>query len=250
MSLTVIILTKNEGKNIEACLASVNFADEKIVIDDYSEDRTVKIAKKFGAKVYQRALNRNFGAQRNYGLSLAKNRWVLFLDADERVSEELKNEMVNKINNSENPTVGYFIKRNDFLFGKRIRFSESSGLVYLRLARKSAGKWIREVHEKWLVSGRTETLKNPLFHYPHQTIKEFLDDINFYTSIDAVSKRKEGKKSDLKKIIFWPIGKFVYNWIFRLGFLDKMEGFLIALLMSFHSFLSWSKLWLLQRNKK
>lgn len=247
MSLSIIILAKNEEKNIEACLDSAGFADETLVIDDFSVDNTAQIAERLGAKVYKRHLEGNFALQRNYGLDKASSRWVLFLDADERISEKLKIEIKKEIEKSDNPLVGYYLKREDFIFGKRLRFGETASLAFLRLARKSAGKWKRNVHEVWEVSGRTITLKNPLLHYPHQTLREFINDINFHSDLDVAAKKREGKKANLKKIIFWPVGKFVNNWIFRLGFLDGMEGMVMALMMSLHSFLSWSKLWIYQR---
>jgi hypothetical protein len=117
------------------------------------------------------------------------------------------------------------------------------------LARKDAGKWKRKVHEYWEVRGPIGSLKNPLRHYPHPTLREFIADINWQSSLHAEANLKEGKKANVVKIVLYPLAHFVRNWKFRLGFLDGMEGFVVALVMSFHSFLAWSKLWIRQREK-
>lgn len=249
MNLSAVVLTKNEEKNIRDCLESLKFCDEVVIIDDKSTDKTLEIATEFGAKVYSRPLNGDFAAQRNFGLQEALGKWVLFVDADERINEKLKKEILDETSRGANPKVGYYMRRDDYLWDKRLRFGETASVTFLRLARKSAGKWERCVHEVWEVNGRTGMLKNPLLHYPHQTLKEFISDINFHTGLDVIAKRKEGKKSNLVKIVLWPKGKFINNWIFRLGFLDGDKGFVLALMMGFHSFLSWSKLWIYQKQR-
>ncbi len=247
MNISAIILTKNEGKNLGECIRALTFCEEIIVIDDYSSDETVEIARGLGAKVFQRSLDGNFAAQRNFGLEKATNKWVLFIDADERVSHELKEEMEKEVPAPNNSHLGYFLKRDDYFFGKKLKFGETASVSLLRLARKSAGKWMRSVHEVWEVQGRTKTLKNPLEHYPHQSLREFINDINFHSGLHAEANHQEGKHSSLVKILFWPKLHFFKNYFLRLGFLDGTEGFVLALMMSLHSFLAWSKLWLDER---
>lgn len=249
MNISAVILSKNEEKNIAECILGLRFCDEVVVIDDNSSDKTVEIARSLGAKVFIRNLDRDFAGQRNYALQKASGRWVFFVDADERVSQELREEIKKEIGLPDNPHVGYFLGRADHIWGKRLKYGETGSILLLRLGRKSAGKWVRNVHEVWKVVGRTKSLKNPLKHYPHQTLKEFISDINFHSDLHAVANYKEGKRSNLVKIIVIPPGKFISNWIFRLGFLDGREGFVLALMMSFHSFLSWSKLWIRQPKK-
>jgi glycosyltransferase involved in cell wall biosynthesis len=246
LELSAIVLTRNEEKNIKGCLKSLDFCDQIIIVDDYSEDQTLQIAKKFKPKVYQRRLQNNFAAQRNFGLSKAKSEWVLFLDADERVSPELASEIKQVINNPR--TKGFLIKRTDFLWGKELRFGETNQ-VFLRLARRKGGKWQRKVHETWQIKGEAGRLKNSILHYPHQSIKDFIDSIDVFSSLHALANQKEAKQSSLFKIIFWPLAKFVINYIFKLGFLDGVRGFLLAVIMSSHSYLAWSKLWLSQNRK-
>ncbi|MGB6881814.1 MAG: glycosyltransferase family 2 protein [Microgenomates group bacterium] len=247
MNISAVILTKNEEKNIKKCIESVSFCDEVIVIDDNSEDETIEIVKALGAKVYKRSLKGDFAGQRNFGLEKAKGKWVLFVDADERVSDNLRNEIIQIIDNPLINYLGFYLRRTDFMWGKELRYGETANVKLLRLARRKAGKWKRRVHEAWEVIGRTYELKSPLLHYPHPTLKEFFASVNAMSNLHAKANKEANKKSSLAKIIIWPTGHFVYNWILRLGFLDGIRGSVVALIMSFHSYLAWSKLWILQR---
>lgn len=245
--ISAVVLTKNEEKNIAKCLETLKFCDEIIIIDDYSSDKTVEIARRLGAKIYKRELGNDFAGQRNFGLKKAKGKWVFFLDADERVTPDLRSEIIQLINNPIIQYSGFFLRRRDYMWGRELKHGEIGGVRLLRLAKRTAGQWSRRVHEKWRVSGRTYQLKNPLFHYPHPTLAEFLKDINDFSTLHADANREEEKRPSLAKIVIWPTGKFIYNWIVRLGFLDGLAGFIVAAVMSFNSFLAWSKLWLTQR---
>lgn len=248
--ISAVVLTKNEEKNIVDCLETLVWCDEALVIDDGSEDRTVEISKKMGASVFVRSLNKDFSQQRNFGLSRTKGEWVLFVDADERISPELAREIKYQIaNRKNNDRNGFYIKRRDFMWGRELKYGETGNIKLLRLARKDAGRWEGAVHEEWKIKGKTGELKNPLFHYPHQTISEFLKEINFYTDLRA----KELYMSDIPiywtSIILYPKLKFIYNYFIKAGFLDGLPGFIFALLMSFHSFLVRGKLWLLWKKR-
>jgi glycosyltransferase involved in cell wall biosynthesis len=242
--ITAIILTKNEEKNIEACLDSISWCDEKIVIDDHSIDKTVDLAKKKGAKVFVRTMYDNFSDQRNYGLEKAKGDWIFFIDADERVSNALWYEIMAHTNESIEEFSGFYLKRQDTMWGKVLKHGETGNITLLRLAKKGAGKWEGQVHERWNVKGRTDVLKNSLDHFPHQTIAEFLSEINFYTDLRAEELFKKKVGSNWLSIIAYPKGKFILNYFLRAGFLDGLEGLVFALMMSLHSFLVRGKLWL------
>lgn len=246
MQLSAVVLTKNEEKNIEQCLSSLAFCNEIIVIDDYSNDATVTIAKKSGAVVYKHKLESNFASQRNFGLSKANGKWVLFVDSDERVTRELATEIVQMVNDPILAYDGFYIKRLDTMWGKELRHGEAGNMTLLRLGKKEVGSWKRSVHEVWEIKGQTYTLKHPLLHIPHQTLREFIIDVERMSSLHAMANKEEGKKSNLFKILLWPPFKFVYNYILKGGFLDGIQGFMVSSIMSFHSFLAWSKLWLLQ----
>lgn len=239
MLLSSIVLTKNEENNIERCIKSLSFCDEIIIIDDFSTDKTIEVAKKLNAVVYQRALNNDFSSQRNFGLEKAKNEWVLFIDADEVVPENLKQEIISSINTKF--FNGFFLKRKDFAFGKELKYGETANVKFLRLARSKKGLWERPVHETWKVKGPIDTLKNPLNHYSHQNITESLKKINYYSDIEAYFRQNE--KSGFLQILLYPTAKFIKNFIILKGFLDSLPGFFIASLMSTHSFLVRVKIW-------
>lgn len=245
--ISAVVLTKNEEKNIKDCLGSLKWCDEIVIIDDYSEDKTAEIAKSFGAKVYPKKLENDFAGQRNFGLEKAKGDWVFFVDADERVSDSLREEVIKLLNYKVTKYSGFYLKRRDFMWGRELKYGETGNIKLLRLAKRDAGKWRRAVHETWEVEGPTETLRNPLSHYPHQTLREFLAGVDWMSTLHAQENKKEGKGANLLKIIIFPKLKFFDNWILKLGFLDGTAGFVVALIMSLHSYLAWSKLWLLQR---
>lgn len=255
--ISAAIITKNEEKNIRDCIESVSFCDEVIVIDDYSNDATKKIIQDIRVesqkrnqkiKYYQRQLNDNFAEQRNFALEKCTNKWVLFVDADEEVSNELSSELTQYIDNPLHGVNGFFVKRKNIMWGKEIKHGEMGNDILLRFARKDKGTWKREVHEYWDIKGSKGNLKNPIVHRPHEDLSDFLTTIKHFSRIHALSNKKEGKKSTVTKILFWPIGKFLFNYFYRRGMLDGARGLIIALVMSFNSFLAWSSLWLYQRN--
>lgn len=247
--ISAVILTKNEEKNIVDCLESLSWCDEVIVIDDNSEDRTLEVSKKMGAKVFTRNLGSDFSAQRNFGLSKARGDWVLFIDADERVPEALASEITNlklQISNKHN---GFYIRRRDFMWGKELKHGETGNIELIRLAKKEIGRWDGKVHEEWRIEERIGKLKNEIIHYPHQSISEFLKEINFYTDLRAKELFGRGVRSNFISILVYPTAKFLNNYFFKLGILDGMQGLIFAIMMSFHSFLVRGKLWLLINKK-
>lgn len=250
--LSAVVLTKNEKENIKDCLVSLSFCGEIIVIDDESSDKTAEIAEKYGAKVFSRALNGNFSSQRNFGLEKTSGDWVLFVDADERVTPALQKEILKLISSQillEQNLCGFYIRRVDFLWGRELKHGETGNTKILRLAKRNSGQWQGKVHETWKIKGRTSELTNPLLHYPHKTIKEFLEDINFYTDLRARELYMTDIQVYLPSIIFYPLGKFLVNYFLKRGFQDGMPGLILAMMMSFHSFLVRGKLWLLwQKN--
>lgn len=246
--ITAVVLTKDEEGNIKECLSCLSFCDALLVIDDYSKDRTRILAQKMGAKVIKHPLSNDFAAARNFALEKVPEGWVFFVDADERVSRDLANEIIQITSNIMHNFSGMWMRRIDEMWNKKILHGECGTIKLLRLAKKDAGVWAREVHETWKIKGEIYILKNSLMHYPHKTLSEFIADTDRMSTIHAASNQKEGKHSNIVKIIFWPPFKFIYNYIFKLGFLDGTQGLVIALVMSFHSYLAWSKLWLAQKN--
>ncbi len=245
--ITAVILTKNEEKNIKACIESVNFCEFILVIDDNSTDKTINIAKKLKAQVIQHDLGNDFAAQRNFALLHVKTEWTLFIDADELVSEQLKKEILGSIGDSSNN--GFYIKRQDELFGRRLKYGELLGKKFLRLGRTQSGKWRGAVHEVWDVHGGTKMLSSPIIHKPHQTISEFLAEVNFYSTLRARELHVDKKKASFWSLIIYTKGKFFYLYIIKLGFLDGIPGLIMSCIMSLYTFLTRGKLFLLQFKK-
>ncbi len=231
--LTVVIITKNEASHLTTCLQSVKFADEIIVIDDNSSDETRQIANQHGARVIQNSLAGNFSMQRNIGLQKAIGKWVLYIDADEQVSPELADEIKKKILGSK--CEGYALKRQDRFLSRILRHGETANVRLVRLGKRDAGKWTRNVHEVWNINGNVEELKTPLLHSPHESIHEFLHDINQYTGIEKNLRRAKDRGASFSELVLFPVGKFVKNFIYHRGFLDGFEGFVMAYMMSMHS---------------
>ena len=258
--ISIVILTKNEEKNIKKCLDAVVWCNEIIVIDDYSTDKTIELVHKVLKvhkvyKVLQRKLDGDFAAQRNFGLEKASGEWVLFVDADEVISEKLASEIKSQISSATrqltgrikaNNISGFYLKRKDYFLGKWLKHGETANVKLLRLGRKNTGRWQGRVHETWEIKGKVGELKNPILHYPHQTVAMFLKDINWYTDVVAQYWLEQGRKIATWEIVCYPLGKFLQNYIIRLGILDGTAGLIMAFMMSFHSFLVRGKVFLLQ----
>lgn len=248
MSLTTIVLTKNAAATIEQCLQSLSWSDEILVVDDGSTDATTALAKKMDARVISRSLKGDFASQRNFALEHAKGDWILYVDSDEVVSRGLASEIAVKIKHQEVRYNGYYIKRQDIVWGKKVRFGENGAMWLLRLAKKDMGVWKGKVHEVWKVEGNIGKLENVLYHYPHPTLTEFLQEINNYTTIRAQELYGKGVRVHWWDIILYPKAKFLQNYLLKKGFRDGTIGLVLALCMSLHSFLVRSKVWQLQKN--
>lgn len=248
-NISAVILTKNEEKNISDCIDTLSFCAEIIVIDDNSNDKTTLLAKKKGARVFIHDLEGDFSKQRNYGLSKAQEEWVLFIDADERVSKELADEIYQQTSQFLTQSTAFRFKREDVMWGKRLRHGEVGKMFLVRLIKKGKGEWIGKVHETLQTLGDVQTLKNPLYHYPHDNIRDFLKQINIYSSLRAQELIDKKTRVNFLAIIFYPLSKFLLNYVVKMGFRDGTAGIVHAMMMSFHSFLVRSKVWALQHKK-
>lgn len=247
--ITGIILTKNEEGNIVDCVESISFCSEIIIIDDYSTDKTPELIENLAEKnkkikTFSRKLENNFSEQRQFGIEKSSNDWIFFVDADERITPELATEI--KENVTESTTYGGFlIPRRDFIWGKMLMHGETGNIKLLRLFNKHSGKLEGKVHETWVTKKDVGRLVNPILHFPHPTISEFLTEINFYTDLRAKELFDKKIKVGFFSIIIYPKAKFIKNFIFKRGFLDGTAGLVHAIHMSFHSFLVRGKLWYL-----
>lgn len=230
--ITAILLHKNAQVLLEKALHSISWCKEIIIIDDNSAEIPQKLATTFQAKLVKKELI-SFADQRNFALHTATQPWVLFLDADEVISEPLQIEIQQAIQDTKYS--GFLIPRVDEFMGRVLRFGETNSLHFLRLAKKDAGQWSRAVHEQWNIQGSIALLHHPILHKPHESITSFLDKINRYTELELQEHKKTSKYIILIQLLFYPFGKFIQNYILRLGMLDGFPGLCMAYMMSIHS---------------
>jgi len=247
-NITLILLTKNESENIRKnfdWLDKVERINEIIAVDDNSTDSTVEELSKLGTskrkiKISKHPLGSNFASQRELAISRSNNDWILWLDADETPSPNL----IDFLNQHDfDPKHSYAFKRQDIFLGKALNHGENGSQHFTRLFDKNSGKFTGFVHEKWLPNNIVSVQAAQIIHQPHQNLKTFLQKINFYTDIRANELFNKGTETNLLQIVFYPISKFLYDYIVKLGFLDSTQGIIMALCMSFHSFLVRAKLW-------
>jgi len=222
--ISVVIITGNEENNIKDCLKSVKWADEIIVVDSESSDETAKIAKEFTDKVFINKWD-GYSAQKTYALSLAESDWVLSIDADERVSDELAKEILEKDLTKHN---GYFIKRDNFFLGKLIRGCGWGNDLQLRLVKKTQTTLSdRMVHEKFIVKGSVSNLKNSFSHYSYTNLKDAFIKINNYSTLEA-NEKATYKSVNLFTLLLRPPIYFLHHFIIRKGFIDGVYGLIIS----------------------
>lgn len=257
MTLSVIIITKNEAHNIGECLDSVAFADEWIVVDSGSTDDTCAIARAKGAVVVQTQDWPGFGPQKNRALDLATKDWALSIDADERVTPELALEIQAVIGGNGDGDVrdagvdGYRIARLSNFCGRWIRHSGWWPDYVVRLLRRGAGRFTDSlVHESLQVRGNTGTLQGHFLHYPYDDMEALLAKVNRYSTAGAEMMHAKGRTTGIPGIIGHSVWTFVRIYVMRRGFLDGKEGFILAAVGAAGSFFRYSKLFFLNRQEK
>lgn len=248
MKISLVMITKNEENNLKKSLLSVvDLVDEMIVVDSGSTDDTVKIAKDFGAIVETRDFD-SFANQKNYALSLANNEWVLHLDADEILSEELKQEIKKTLENTN--LDAFYLIRNNFFLGKQMKHAGLAEEKRLRLAKKSLSKYTGGlIHEELEVNGEIGYMKNSFQHHPYPTLNNFFSKFDQYTTLGAMKMYERNKKFHIMDVVLRPILEFSKRYVFRLGFLDGLEGFVWAVFGMFYVFAKYIKLRQLEFNK-
>ncbi len=242
ISVSIVIITLNEERNIERCLESVkDISDDIIVVDSHSADRTKEICGKYNVKFVEYEW-KGYSETKNYGNSIAKYDWILSIDADESISGKLKNSLLNIDLNS--GFDGFYINRINNYCGKWIKHSGWYPDRKIRLWNKNKGKWEGEVHEKIVFEKQTKTgcLKGNILHYSYYTIEEHLKRIEKYSDMSAREYYKKGIESNILKIYIFPGFKFILNYFLRLGFLDGYYGFIICKLTAYATYLKYYKL--------
>ena len=242
MEISCVIITKNEEKNIERCLKSLqNVADEIIVIDSYSTDNTEAICQKYNVR-FERLEWQGYSETKNYGNALARHSYILSVDADEALSEELVRELL-KLKKNEGEADAYFVNRITNYCGKWIKHCGWFPDWKLRLWKKGVGSWTGNIHEQFdLIKGtRTKKMKSLLLHYSYYTTDDHRSQIERYATLMAEDNYRRGKKASLLKIAFSPVVKFLNTYFLRLGFLDGYYGFKVCAYSSYATWLKYSK---------
>jgi glycosyltransferase involved in cell wall biosynthesis len=240
--LSVIVITKNEAHNIEECLKSVSWADDIIIVDAESTDDTVEKAKQYAGKIFIQPWM-GFAAAKQFGLTQAKNTWVLWLDADERVMPELALEIQTLVES--NPTKAAFtVGRRAYFLGRWIKHSGWYPGRVARLFNKEKAKFnTASVHEGLDVQGEIGMLQNDLLHFTDPNIEHYFSKYNRYTTLAANELFKKNKHASLLDLLIRPFWMFLKMYILRLGMLDGVQGFILAVFSSSYVFTKYAKLW-------
>lgn len=246
--LSVVIITLNEGTNIRRCLESVKWADEIVIVDSQSTDRTLEIAGEYGAVIH-RPEWRGFGPAKREGVGRATGEWILSIDADEEVTPELADEIKDAIVSSEG-IAGYFMPRRTQFLGRWIYHCGWYPDPVLRLFRKSEGNFdSAPVHEKVQLNGKTGRLRQDLLHYSYPTLDSYFDKFNRYTRLAAEKALRDGRSAGAWDILVRPAACFVKHYFIKRGFMDGLEGLIISVLSSCHVLTKYVKLRDMARRK-
>ena len=249
-NLSVIIITKNEALNIRSCLESVAWADEIIVVDSGSSDGTVEICRELGAKVYAHDWP-GFGTQKNRALSYASKGWVFSIDADERITNELRASIEAVLEHPEGEHDAYEISRLSSYCGRFMRHSGWYPDYVARLFKRDAARFSDDlVHERLIVEGSTGRLQGTLLHYAFDDFEEVLYKINRYSSAGAKMLHQGGRRTTLTAAVLRGIWSFFRTYFLRGGFLDGQKGFMLAISNAEGTYYRYLKLLLMQEMEK
>ena len=246
LSLTVTVITKNEAQNIQACLGSVSFADQLVVLDSGSTDATLEIASGAGAEVSVNSDWQGFGVQKNRALAMARNDWVLSLDADERVPPALRAEIETAIAAPQFDV--YAFPRLSSYCGQNMLHSGWYPDRVTRLFRRNAAQFSDDlVHESILTSRAVGQLESPLLHESFRSLEEVLEKVNRYSSAGAQSLQSRGRRSSVGRALGHGLWAFIRTYLLRLGFLDGRMGLVLAISNAEGTYYRYLKLWLMNR---
>lgn len=246
LPISVVVITKNEEDNIEPCLKSVrDWVDEVIIVDDESKDRTVEIAQKYCDKIFFRKMD-NEGIHRNWAYAQAKNEWVLSLDADEYVSDELRDELLEKLPATD---FNYFsIPLRNYIGSYQVRYSGWYPAGKLRLFQKSRFKYEEvEVHPRVFLDGKTGKLTNDIVHKGYPDFEHFLASLNRQTTLEARKWILTGRHMSLGQAIWRTMDRFPRSFFVKKGYKDGFIGFMIAFFASLYQIISYAKFWQMKK---
>lgn len=248
--ISVCVIAQNEEDHIGACLQSANFAAELVVLDGGSEDRTMEIAAAAGAEVYERPFD-GWVAQKNAAVQRAKYDWIFSLDADERISTELRAEVLALFQNAEPDVCGFDMPRRAFHLGKWIRgggwYPDRKLRLFCRQHARFAG---RDPHDYVQYEGEIRHLNGDLLHYPYSNFQEHVSRMDRYTTAAARAAFEQGRRYALTRMVCTPPLRFLKSFVLRGGFRDGQAGLVLASMAGTYELLRYAKLWNLQREAR
>lgn len=245
--ISACVMAGNEERKIARCLRSLAWCDEIVVLDSFSTDRTVAIAREFTNRIYQHEWLGYVG-QRNLVREYALHPWVLFLDSDEELSPDLRDEILGEFERGPGRYVGYEFPRQVYYLGRWIRHGEWYPDIKLRLFKKEYGRTEgEEPHDRVAVRGPVKRLRHPIWHYTYDDLADQMRTVNRFTTITAQQRYVGGKEARLLDLTVRPILRFVRGYVLQRGFLDGRHGLAIAAVSSFSVFLKYAKQWELGR---
>jgi glycosyltransferase involved in cell wall biosynthesis len=248
--ISSVTITLNEEHNIELCLESLKWVDEMIIVDSFSTDKTVEICRAYTDKIYQRPWP-GFGAQKNFAIDQALSEWILIVDADERITEALRDEIKTVVSRQGTGNVGYHIPRRNFWYGKWIRWAGMYPDYQLRLFKKSAGRYNDvAVHENLILNGPMGYLKNPMDHFTERHLSDHFRKFSIYTSYAAQEKAKKKRKVFWTDLALNHLATFLKSYLIRQGYRDGIHGFIISVLAAMYTFAKYAKLWEMYNGRK
>jgi glycosyltransferase involved in cell wall biosynthesis len=241
-SISALVITKNEAENIRDCLASLQWVDEIVVVDAESADGTVALAREFTDKIFIRQWE-GFAAAKEFALAQCTGEWVLWIDADERVTPELRDEIIVALGGKPAAT-GFEMPRLANFLGKWIRHGGWYPGYVLRLFRREAGRFNgKQVHEGVQIDGEIGRFKNHLLHYTDRSLQHYFEKLNCYTSLAAEELHRRGRRFHLWDLLLRPGWFFFRMYVLKAGFLDGVHGFILALLSAMYVLTKYAKLW-------
>jgi glycosyltransferase involved in cell wall biosynthesis len=249
-TVSAIVVCFNEERNIGACLDSLRWCDEIVVVDSFSTDRTVEICRQYTERVVQRKWA-GYRDQKAFAHSLATKEWVLLVDSDERVSPELRDEIKESLASYNGACAGFSVPRLLFYLGRWWWRGGWYPDADVRLFRRDRATWGgNDPHEKILVDGKVRRLRNPLYHFSYRDIEDHIQRINRFTSILSQELSNEKKRWRLSDALLRPAFRFFRSYVLQRGFLEGFAGFYVALTSAVYVFLKYAKLWELELKGK
>lgn len=241
--VSILVPTFNEERSIRACLETVRWADEIVVVDSFSTDRTVEIAREFTDRILQHEYV-NSATQKNWAIPQVAHPWVMIVDSDERVTPELRDEILGVLENGRGLD-GFRIRRANHFLGKRVRFCGWQHDAVLRLFRRDLGRYLpREVHADVVIEGgRVGWLRGRLLHYTFDSFEQYLRKFNRYTTWASGDRAKRTRQVRWHHLALRPAWRFFRQYVLQLGFLDGLTGLVICSLAAHSVFLKYAKLW-------